>query len=380
MIFWESILWLLIAAVAYTAVGYPLIIVMLARIFPRRFRREGITPSVSLVISAFNEETAIGAKLENSLALDYPRGRLEIIVASDGSTDRTDDIVRRFADQGVRLLRVEGGIGKSAVLNEAVQHTKGEILAFSDATGSWSADAVSRMVSHFADPRVGCVSGRVGYTYDGSLTSKGFGAYQGYVLTLRRAEAAFGTGFNASGSIHCMRRLLFQPGPPDTFMDMVDPLHTSIQGYRTTFEEGAVSLEASRHRTAEEFQARLRIALRSWRFVAYAWPRLPILRAPMYCFQLISHKFLRWSIGPALLLILALNCALLGHRPIYPWLLGAQAADYTLTGVLVLLARLGWPVPVLSGLVFFNTTNCAYLLSLARYLRGDRMRRWTPTR
>ncbi len=131
----EVILWLLIAGMIYAMVGYPILMILLSKLFGNVFLRERITPPVSLIISAYNEEEAIAAKLENSLALDYPRDRLEIIVASDGSTDSTDAIVGRFADRGVKLLRFEGGMGKTAVLNAAVPHASGEILIFSDATG-----------------------------------------------------------------------------------------------------------------------------------------------------------------------------------------------------------------------------------------------------
>jgi len=376
----ELLFWALLASGLYSLTVYPLLIIALSRLVPRRFERSPIRPGVSLVISAFNEEAAIRAKLENSLALDYPRDRLQIVVASDGSTDGTDAIVRGYADRGVTLLRVEGGLGKSAVLNRAVAAATGEILVFSDATGMWGAGAIGAMVAHFADPRIGCVSGRVGYRYDQSLTSRGFGVYQRYVLTLRRAEAAFGAGFNASGSIHAVRRSAFRPGPPDTFMDMVDPLHAAMQGLRTTFEEEAVSMEESRTRAADEFQARLRIALRSWRFLAYALPRLPLRRAPMYCYQLVSHKFLRWLVGPSLPVLFLLNVALLGGRPVYSWLALGQVGYYGLTALGLVLGRLGLPQPGLSALVFFNATNLAYLTSLLRYLRGDRMTRWVPSR
>ncbi len=376
----ELLLWLLIGGTIYSIVGYPLLMLILSQLFEVRFLRDRITPKVSLMISAYNEEEAIAAKLENTLALDYPKDRLEIIVASDGSTDRTDDIVRSFADRGVKLQRFDGGMGKTAVLNAAVPHAGGEILIFSDATGVWSTDAVSRMVEHFADARVGCVSGRVGYTYDGGLAARGFRVYQEYVLALRRAEGAFGTGFNASGSIHAVRASVFRPGPPDTFMDMIDPLHTAMQGYHTTFEEHAVSMESTRTRAGQEFQARLRIALRAWRFLVYALPRLPLWRAPMYCFQVISHKFLRWSIGPSLVLILPLNLILLGQGPLYRWLFASQAAYYLLTALAFGLGRIGMAVPGLSGLVFFNSTNLAYVVSLYRFLTGKRIARWAPPR
>jgi hypothetical protein len=153
-----------------------------------------------------------------------------------------------------------------------------------------------------------------------------------------------------------------------------------MQGFATTLEEGALSLEESRTRTADEFRARRRIALRSWRFLAYALPRLPILRSPMYCFQVVSHKFLRWTIGPSLPVIVVLNILLLDTRPLYRWLLAAQSAYYALTALGLVLGRALPGLPGLSTLVFFNATNLAYLASLVRYLRGDRMRRWVPSR
>jgi len=376
----EIAFWGLLASAAYSLLIYPLLILLGSRLWSRTFRREPVRPAVTLIISAFNEEAAMAAKLENSLALDYPKDRITIVVASDGSTDRTDEIVRGFGARGIRLLRYEGGLGKSAILNRAAAAATGDILIFSDATGMWRSDAVAELVAHFADPRVGCVSGRVGYRYDDSPASRGFGVYQRYVLALRRAEAVFGAGFNASGSIHAIRRSVFRPGPPDTFMDMVDPLHAAMQGFRTTFAEAAISMEESRGRVADEFQARLRISLRSWRFVAYALPRLPWVRSPMYCFQVMSHKFLRWLVGPSLPVIVALNIVLLDRGPVYRWLLFGQAAFYGLTLLGLLCGRIGVRLPGLSALVFFNSTNLAYLASFLRYLRGDRMSRWVPSR
>ena len=169
----EAFFWILIALPLYSMVIYPLLFIVLSKLFPRHFLSEPHTPTVSLIISAYNEEEAIAAKLQNTLELDYPKDRLEIIVASDGSTDRTDEIVRGFADRGVTLIRFEGGMGKTAVLNAAVQHARWEVLIFSDATGMYSRNAVARMAGHFADPRVGCVSGRVGYTYDTGLAARG---------------------------------------------------------------------------------------------------------------------------------------------------------------------------------------------------------------
>ena len=246
--------------------------------------------------------------------------------------------------------------------------------------GTPDVTAIRSLVSNFADPRVGCVSGRVDYTYDKSLGSKGFGAYQRYALALRRAEGAFGAGHNTSGSIHAMRRSVFRIGPADTFMDMVDPLHTAMVGCRTTFDESALSMEEVRTRASDEFQARLRIGMRLWRFMTYAIPRLPILRSPMYCFQVISHKFLRWLIGPSMVLIFLINLALLGERQLYVVTLALQVLYYTLTLGGYFAKRLSSRIPGLAGLVFFNATNLAYVVALVRFARGKRVRRWVPSR
>ena len=380
MLFVEIAFWLFIGGAVYSMFLYPLLMFALSRVVRRTFRREAITPPYTLLIAAFNEEKAIAAKLDNSLAIDYPREQLEIIVASDASTDRTDEIVRGFADRGVRLMRFEGGLGKSAMLNQAVQQSRGEIIGFSDATGMWSKESVRSMASHFADARVGCVSGWVAYRYDESATAQGFNAYQRFVMTLRRAEASFGAGFNAPGSIHSVRKSAFRPCPPDTFMDMADPFHTACQGLRTTFEPAAISLEESRTKPKDEFRARMRINLRAWRFMFYALSRFPVFRAPMYCFQLVSHKFLRWTIGPSLVALFVLNLFLLDRHWIYRVTFAGQIAYHTLTLIGLIGARIGVRVRGLSGLVFFNTVNFAYLVALMKYLGGARAHRWTPSR
>lgn len=379
MIALQVIFWLLIFSMIYSMSLYPLLMWALSRVWRVRLKREPITPKVSQIIAAYNEEKAIAAKLENSLAFDYPKEKLEVIVVSDGSTDRTDEIVRSFADRGVKLVRVEG-LGKTLALNEAVRHATGEVFAFSDATGLWSADAIRRFAEHFADPRVGCVSGRVAYRYDESLTAKGFGVYQRFVTALRSAEGAFAAGFNAPGSIHAVRAAAFLPGPPDTFMDMVDPFHMAIQGLRTTHEHDAVSWEESRTTIKDEFKARLRINMRAWTFMFYALRRFPIFKSPMYCFSLVSHKFLRWTIGPFLFCVFVINLFLLREHWIYQVTMAGQIAYHGLTLIGWVLGRLGKPVRGLGGLVFFNSVNFAYALTLLRFLRGERVRRWVPSR
>jgi cellulose synthase/poly-beta-1,6-N-acetylglucosamine synthase-like glycosyltransferase len=376
----EIVLWLLIGAAVYAVAGYRLLVLALSKVWRKQFVRRPITPPVSLVIAAFNEEESIASKIENALQTDYPQDKLEIIVASDASTDRTDEIARSFAPRGVKLIRAEGNAGKSAMLSEVIRQARGEIILFSDATGMWTNDAVQRLVAHFADPRVGCVSGRVAYEYKRTAASDGFGVYQRFVTQLRRAEASFGAGFNAPGSIHAVRKSAFLPCPPALSMDLVDPFHVAMQGLRTTYEDQAISWEQARTSVGEEFRARLRIAVRSWSFVFYALRRLPLWRSPMYCFQLISHKFLRYTLGPSLLLIFALSAALASQHVLYRVLFVGQVAFWLATLAAYLASRSGRRIPGLSALLFFNSANVAYIRGLFLYLMGRRVARWNPAR
>ena len=373
-------LWLLIATAVYAVALYPLLVLALCKLWRKEFLRRPIEPPVSLIIAAFNEEESIAAKIENALETDYPTEKLEIIVASDASTDRTDEIVRGFAARGVKLFRARGNVGKSAMLSEAIRQARGEIVALSDATGMWTKDAVRRLVSHFADPRVGCVSGRVAYEYGHSAASEGFGVYQRFVTALRRGEASFGAGFNAPGSIHAIRKAAYLPCPAALSMDLVDPFQMAVQGFRTTYEDQAVSLEKARTTVAEEFRARLRIAVRSWSFLFHALRRLPVLRSPMYCFQLISHKFLRYTLGPSLVLIFVLSAALFSQHPAYRLLFVGQVAYWLATLAAYAASRSGRRIPGLSGLLFFNSANVAYIRGLLLYVMGRRVARWDPAR
>lgn len=376
----QIIFWILLACPFYTMIGYPLLMLVVSRMYCRQTRRAPITPKVSQIIAAYNEERAIAGKLENSLSLDYPAGKLEIIVVSDASTDRTDEIVRSFADRGVKLVRCEGNQGKSAAINEAVRHATGEILAFSDATGHWDPESIRAMAEQFADPTVGCVSGWVAYRYEDNSTARGFKLYQRFIMPLRRAEGCLGSGFQVPGSIHCMRASAFRPLPPATFGDMVDPLHAAMAGLRTTLERQATAFEESRSNLADEWQARLRISLRAWAFVAYALPRLPLLRSPLYCFQVMSHKFLRWLVGPLMLPLLILNLLLLPVHWTYQAVFAGQVLFYGMTLLGYAASKAGRPLRGFSGLVFYNSVNLAYIISALRFLSGKRAARWVPTR
>jgi cellulose synthase/poly-beta-1,6-N-acetylglucosamine synthase-like glycosyltransferase len=359
---------------------YPLLMLLISMVVQDRFKRAAITPKVSLIISAYNEEKSIAAKIENALSTHYPADKLEIIVASDASEDRTDEIVRAFAHRGVKLVRLDGRQGKSPTTNLAVEQSTGEILCFSDATGMWTRDAVPAMVEHYADPRIGCVSGWVRYEYDKSATAEGFRSYQRFVMALRRAEGCIVAQSNAPGSIHSLRRSAFRPIPAATFGDMVDPYHAALAGLRTAHEDRAISDEESRTRMGDEWNARKRICLQAWTFMFYALRSFPLIRSTAYCFQLFSHKLCRWITGVLMIPLLVLNILLFREHWIYQVLLAGQIFYYGLTLIGVALGRRGIRIRGVSGLVFYNSVNFAYLITFVQYLGGKRIATWKPCR
>lgn len=182
--------WVCTFLLAYVYVGYPLVVYLLSRLSPRYVNRAPIEPYVTVLITAYNEEAAIGGKLENTLQIDYPAAKLEILVASDGSSDRTDEIARSFEPRGVKLFRQEGRVGKTATQNAAVERAAGEIVLFSDATTYYPADVFAALLPNFADPTVGCVAGRLEYvSNDETHVARGARGYWSYETFLKIAES-----------------------------------------------------------------------------------------------------------------------------------------------------------------------------------------------
>jgi cellulose synthase/poly-beta-1,6-N-acetylglucosamine synthase-like glycosyltransferase len=203
----RAIFWLTAVLLAYAYVGYPLVIGAFGRLRRRRVEKSPIEPSVTVIVAAYNEQAGIAAKIENILRLDYPPKKLDVLVASDGSTDATDDIVRDYDSSRVTLHRVEGRVGKTACQNSAVHASRGEIIVFTDATTRLDAHCVSELVSNFSDLKVGCVAGALCYVSNGtSGVGQGGVAYWDYEVRLRRAETqAYGL-IGVSGCLYAVRR------------------------------------------------------------------------------------------------------------------------------------------------------------------------------
>ena len=211
-----------LTALVYTYIGYPLVVYLLGLVRPRVIKRAEIYPTVTLLITAFNEERDMAAKLENTLKLDYPKEKLEILVASDGSTDKTDEIVRTFTDRGVKLFRQEGRVGKTFTQNKAVEQATGQIILFSDATTMYQPNVLSEILPNFADETVGCVTGKLIYV-DPNQTSVGTGtkSYWNYETFLKVRESLACSLIGASGCLYAVRRTAFKPMYPEACSDFL---------------------------------------------------------------------------------------------------------------------------------------------------------------
>jgi len=326
-LFWIGILW-----IAYVYVGYPLILALLARIQRvHPVMKDDFLPTVSVLISARNEEKDIGWKAAETLAWDYPRDRLELLVASDASEDRTEEILRAIKDPRLKLARMERRSGKGVALNRLAQMAQGELLFFTDANAHIPAYCLKRTVRHFADERVGCVTGMTSAQPDVDLAiESGEGLYLNYETRISQLESRLGSVLVCDGAIFCIRRSLFHPVFPELANDLELPMRIGEAGYWVLHEPAATVFEKETGSPQEEFARRRRICgqglLAMWKFRGTLRGRRG--------WQLVSRKFLRWLTLIPLALALIGSASLAG-QPFFALVLTLELAFYCF-------AMVGW--------------------------------------
>jgi cellulose synthase/poly-beta-1,6-N-acetylglucosamine synthase-like glycosyltransferase len=280
----------------YIYAGYPVLLFIVAKLFPKRHRwDDSFEPTVTLIIAAHNEEDVIEAKLINAFAMDYPVDKLLIMVVSDGSTDRTDDIVRTFEDRGVKLIRPAERRGKTAGLNLAITHVTSEVVVFSDANAMYDRFAIRGLVRHFADEKVGYAVGYAGYESSAdSAAGSSEGAYWNIEVKIKEWESAFSSVVGGDGAIYAIRTHLYEPLLETDINDFVNPLQIVSKGYRGIFDAAAWCTEKPAGRFDKEFSRKVRIANRSFNGLLRVADTCSPLKVGRFAWQVISHKLLRW--------------------------------------------------------------------------------------
>ncbi len=371
------IFWFSVAVIAYTYLGYPLLLACLTRRRPEPPERDD-PPAVDVVIAAYNEERWIEEKLRNTLALDYPPDKLTITVVTDGSTDATPELVRHMAGERIRLLHQPERQGKGAALARALPGLNGEVILFTDANCSLAPGTARRMVRHFADPQVGGVSGAKRLLESGRHGG-GEGLYWRYESWLKALDDCFGSVMGAPGEVWAARRSAYRPPPPDIVLeDFYASVDLVARGWRLAYEPEALSTEEPSPTSGAEWERRVRNAaggFQAVRRLQQVWRS-----GARTMFQYISHRVLRWIVVPPLIVLLPLWTLLLLPSPVYAAILGLEI-------MWALAALAGWYLTAHRGSagwlalpLQFVMLNASALAGGVRYLSGRTTVLWPRVR
>ncbi len=374
----RSLFWISIAALLYTYIGYPVVVWLLARLRNRKVAKAPITPRVSVILPCHNEAINIETRIKNLLASNYPPELLEVIVVSDGSNDATAEIARRFESERVRVCDYAERQGKAGALNLGVAAAEGEIIVFADARQWFEPDSIKAMVSNFADPSVGAVSGA--YLLDGGAgapVGEGVGLYWKYEEWIRKSEARFNSLVGAVGAIYAIRRGLWKPLPPSTILDDVyTPMQIALRGFRTVIEEKARAHDRAVDSAGREFSRKVRTLTGNYQLCQL----MPALLMPNYnlFFQFYSHKLMRLLAPIFFLLLLGANIAMIGsaaqgfEQVFYRLFLAGQIGFYASVVAGAYLLKRNRRVRLLNMAYIFSVMNAAALLGLFYFIFGKR--------
>lgn len=374
----RPVFYLTFFTVFYTYLGYPLVLFAVAVFRQKKIVRQ-VYPSVSLIIAAYNEETSIDEKIRNSLEINYPEDKFEIIVVSDGSTDKTNEIVNSFTDNRLKLLALDKNGGQCAAFDSGASAANGEVLVFSDATGMFKRDAVMQLVKHFYNEKVGCVSGTITYRKEGSKVGENIGLYWRYEKLIKKLQSRAFSTITISGAIYAIRKELYECTHPELGSDMYVPMTVLSKGYKVVFEPKAVTNQLVTHMFDDELSRRTRIPVRGLTTLVRSLDLINPIKHPFISFHMISHKGFRWLAPVFLIMLFVSNLAVYGLDGIYGQLLLLQTIFYTS-------ALFGFGLKNIKTIAIFNVPyyfcllNVGALLGLVKFLSGERISTWQPSR
>ncbi|WP_345232669.1 glycosyltransferase family 2 protein [Hymenobacter saemangeumensis] len=370
--------WLALAVVFYTYVGYAAIVGLWAKLRPRApLPEQPFEPEVTLVVPAYNEADILAEKVRNCLALDYPAGKLRLLFITDGSNDHSGEVLAAFP--GVQHLHQPERAGKSMAENRAIRYVSTPYVIFTDCNTLLNPEAVRELVRHYQDPAVGAVSGEKRVLRDGSAPGAGEGLYWKYESFLKRCDSDIYSLMGAAGELVSFRTDLFKPLEADTVLDdFVQSMRIVDAGYRVVYEPRAYAMEPPSFSLKEEMKRKVRICAGGWQAMSRLLPLLNPLRQPTVAFLYLSHRVLRWTLTPALLLLLLpLNAALaLAYGGIYTLLLVLQALFYGAAALGWWRASRGQAAGPLLVPLYFTMMNVAVFQGAQRFWRNAQPAAW----
>jgi cellulose synthase/poly-beta-1,6-N-acetylglucosamine synthase-like glycosyltransferase len=382
-LFSQIVFWISLLILIYTYLGYGIIVYLLVKAKKKNtepFKAVTDWPSVTVLIPAYNEAGCIGAKIRNTLELNYPRNQFRVLVITDGSTDGTDQIVKAFPQ--VELLHEAARLGKAAAINRAMELVNSSIVVLTDANAMLNELAVQSLIAHFSDPSIGAVSGekQIGVTDGPELSAEGEGLYWKYESFLKKNDAHLFSIVGAAGELLAFRTALFQPLEPDTILDdFILSMRICEQGYRIGYEPDARAVETGSFNLEEEQKRKIRIAAGGFQALgrlrkSWSWSGNPLL-----FFQFLSHRVFRWVLAAPALVFLGLSTIYLvvSHGG---WIYQLAAIGQLVFYGLAILGWLGartntkWPIVFIP--YYFVFMHWAILHGLIRYLSGRQDAKW----
>jgi biofilm PGA synthesis N-glycosyltransferase PgaC len=381
--------WISLFLIVYTFAGYGLLLFILVRIkrlFRKdRFHKNGLVlPTITLLVAAYNEEDLIEQKVLNSLALDYPKDKIHFIFITDGSTDETTERLRKY--DGINILHENHRAGKMAAIKRAIPYIKDDVIVFTDANTFLNKEALLELVKHYDNPLVGAVAGekRILVAEHADASSAGEGFYWKYESLLKKWDYELYSNVGAAGELFSIRTSLYQPVESDTIIDdHMIAMRIAESGFIIAYEPNAYAMETASADVKEELKRKIRIAAGGVQSVLRLKKAANPFHQPMFTFQYISHRVLRWTITPFLLiLVLLLNIVLAGTNAgtVYTVLLFAQVVFYSLSLGGYLLERKNLRVKILFIPYYFCVMNYAVIAGLIRYFRKTQSAAWEKSK
>jgi glycosyltransferase involved in cell wall biosynthesis len=374
----KLVFWLSIFIIFWSYIGYYLFLKLITLFNKNKYEKKAIFPSVSIIITAHNEEKRIHQKLDNTIQSDYPKDKLEIIVASDNSTDKTEEIIKSYFPQDVKLISFSERQGKHYCQAEAVSQSRGEIIIMTDATTFLNKDAIRMIVENFADPRIGVVSGMDKVALEEGEV-EGEGLYVRYEMGLRELESSVGSLIGASGSFYAVRRRLCNFTFPEKSSDFYLPIIAFTEGYKSIQDERAIGYYKVLNDPKKEFTRKVRTVVHGLDVLMSILYVLNPFKYGFYSIQVASHKLARWLVPFAMIGALLSNSVLADSNRVFWILIMAQILVYTMTLFAYFIKPLQqfllFRIPY-----FFILANYSILVAWIEYWKGERYITWKATR